>query len=272
VTSLLARRRSPWATALLLMLALMAVGGVYAVAAGSTEAQATTPSASTTLIDEGRELFLEGCSSCHGLNADGGYQADGTVAGPTLIGVGAASVDFQVSTGRMPLANPGAQAEAKTPVYTEEETAALAAYIGSLAPGPEIPSPDHYDTAGITPEELALGGNLFRANCASCHGASGKGGALTNGKYAPSLAETTPRNIYQAMLIGPQNMPNFPDTTLRPEDKRAIIAYIEEIRESPNNGGVDAGRLGPVTEGIVVWTVGLGALIAAAIWIGVKAK
>ena len=272
MTFLLARRRSPWATALLLLIALAAVGGVYAVASGSTEAEATAPSASTTLIEEGRELFLEGCSSCHGLNADGGYQPDGTVAGPSLIGVGAASVDFQVSTGRMPLAAPGAQAKAKNPIFDEEEIAALAAYIGSLAPGPEIPTPDQYDTSGISPEELALGGELFRANCASCHSASGKGGALTDGKYAPSLAETTPRNIYQAMLTGPQNMPNFPDTTLRSEDKRAIIGYIEAIRESPNSGGIDAGRLGPVTEGIVLWTLGLGALISAAIWIGVKAK
>jgi ubiquinol-cytochrome c reductase cytochrome c subunit len=255
-----------------LLLALVAVGGIYAVASGSTQAEATAPTASTTLIEEGRELFLEGCSSCHGLNADGGYQSDGTVAGPSLIGVGAASVDFQVSTGRMPLAAPGAQAKAKPPIFNEEETAALAAYIGSLAPGPEIPTPDQYDTTGITPEELALGGNLFRANCASCHGASGKGGALTDGKYAPSLANTEARNIYQAMLIGPQNMPNFPDTTLRPEDKRAIIGYIEAIRESPDSGGISQGRLGPVTEGITLWLLGLGALISVAIWIGVKAK
>ena len=272
MTFLLARRRSPWATAFLLLLALVAVGGIYAVASGSTEAKATAPSASTTQIEEGRELFLEGCSSCHGLNADGGYQPDGTVAGPTLIGVGAASVDFQVATGRMPLAHPGAQAKRKTPVYDEDETAALAAYIGSLAPGPAIPTPEQYDTSGISAEELALGGELYRANCGSCHGASGKGGALTDGKYAPSLAIATPQHIYAAMLIGPQNMPNFPDTTLRTEDKRAIIAYIEAIRESPNSGGIDAGRVGPVTEGIVIWTLGLGALIAVAIWIGVKAK
>lgn len=272
MTYLLARRRSPWATALLLLLALAAIGGIYAVASASTQAQATTPSASTTQIEEGHQLFLEGCSSCHGMNADGAFQPDGTVAGPSLIGVGSAAVDFQVSTGRMPLAAPGAQAVRKPPVYDAEETASLAAFIGSLAPGPEIPTPDQYDTTGITPEELALGGQLFRANCASCHNFAGKGGALTDGKYAPSLIDTEPRHIYEAMLIGPQNMPNFPETTLRSEDKRAIIGYIEALRETPNSGGIDTGRLGPVTEGIALWTVGLGALIAVAIWIGVKAK
>jgi ubiquinol-cytochrome c reductase cytochrome c subunit len=272
VTFLLARRRSPWATAILLLLALAAVGGIYAFASSSNKAEATAPSASTTMIEEGHKLFLEGCSSCHGLKADGGYQPDGTIAGPSLIGVGSAAVNFQVSTGRMPLANPGAQAQRKPPVYNDEEIAALASFIGSLAPGPEVPTPEMYDTSGLTPEELALGGQLFRANCASCHNFSGKGGALTDGKGAPSLIETEPRNIYQAMLTGPQNMPNFPDTTLRPEDKRAIIGYIEAIRDTPNSGGVDSGRLGPVTEGLVLWILGLGALISAAIWIGVKAK
>lgn len=272
MTFLLARRRSPWATALLLLVALLAMAGVYAVAASTTQAAAAPGADSSTQIDEGRKLFLEGCSSCHGLQADGGFQADGTVAGPTLIGVGAAAVDFQVATGRMPLAQIGAQAERKPPIYDDEEVSALAAYIASLAPGPAIPGEELYDTTGITPEEMALGGQLFRANCASCHSFSGKGGALSDGKYAPSMTETDPVHIIEAMLIGPQNMPVFPDTTLNADDKRAIIAYIETIREQPNNGGIDLGRLGPVTEGLLMWTVGLGALIAVAVWIGVKAK
>ena len=156
---------SPWS----------AVGGIYAVASGSTEAKATAPSASTTHIEEGRELFLEGCSTCHGLNADGAYQPDGTVAGPSLIGVGAAPSTSRSRPGGCRLPHPGAQAKRKTPVYSDDETAALAAYIGSLAPGPAIPTPEQYDTTGITPEELALGGQLFRANCASCHNFAGEG-------------------------------------------------------------------------------------------------
>jgi ubiquinol-cytochrome c reductase cytochrome c subunit len=272
VTFLLARRRSPWATAVLLFIALVAVGGLYSAATASTRAEAAPTADTSTQVEQGKKLFLEGCSSCHGLNADGRAQPDGTIAGPSLIGVGAASVEFQVSTGRMPLANPGAQAVRKDPVYSEEEIAALSAYIASLAPGPAIPGPEQYDTTGITPEEMALGGQLFRANCASCHSFAGNGGALTNGKVAPSLALATPKNIYSAMITGPQNMPVFPDSTLRSEDKRAIIAYIETLRDQPNNGGVDLGRLGPVTEGALFWVVGLGALIAVAVWIGVKAK
>ncbi len=272
MTYLLAKRRSPWATAVLLLMALASIGGVYAIAASTTKATAASHGDASTQIEAGHKLFLEGCSSCHGWKAEGGFQPGGEIAGPSLIGVGPAAVDFMLSTGRMPLANLGSQALAKDPVYSEEEIAALAAYIGSLAPGPAIPGEEQYDTTGITAEQLALGGELFRANCASCHSFSGKGGALSDGKYAPALTDATPRLIYEAMITGPQNMPMFPDSTMRPEDKRAIIAYIETIREQPNNGGVDLGRLGPVTEGLLFFIVGLGALIAVAVWIGVKAK
>lgn len=259
---------------MLLLTALFIVGGGYAIIGSLTDARAQAPQAAdnSTQIEQGKELFLEGCSSCHGLNAEGGYQPGGTVAGPSLIGVGAAAVEFQVATGRMPLANPEAQAVRKEPIYTEDETAQLAAYIASLAPGPAIPGPEQYDTSGLSDEQIALGGELFRANCASCHSFSGNGGALTNGKYAPSLRESSSKHIYSAMITGPQSMPVFPDSTLRADDKRAIIAYIETLRDEPNNGGLDLGRMGPVTEGLLLFVVGIGALIAVAVWIGVKAK
>ena len=275
MTALLARRRSPLATAVLLLLALAAVGGVYALASTGSRADAAPRSETSTQVAEGKKLFLEGCSSCHGMNAEGLFQPDGTVAGPSLIGVGAAAVDFQVGTGRMPLANPGAQAPRKDPIYTDEEIAALAAYVVSLSPGdpgPAIPSPDMYDYSNLTPEELALGGQLYRANCAACHNFAGEGGALSAGKYAPSLMGVDAKHIYQAMITGPQNMPVFPDTTLRVEDKQAIIGYIKSLETQPNPGGIDLGRLGPVTEGLLLWTLGLGLMIAVAVWIGVKAK
>jgi ubiquinol-cytochrome c reductase cytochrome c subunit len=263
------------ATVALLLVALVAVGGVYAVAAATSQAEAAPRSESSTQVEEGKKLFLEGCASCHGMNGDGAFQPDGSVAGPSLIGVGAAAVDFQVGTGRMPLATIGAQASRKPPVYTDEEIAALAAYVVSLSPsnpGPPIPTEDMYDYSELTPEELALGGQLYRANCAACHNFAGEGGALSAGKYAPSLMGVEPRHIYSAMLTGPQAMPVFPDTTLRVEDKQAIIGYIKSLETQPNPGGIDLGRLGPVTEGLLLWTLGLGLMIAVAVWIGVKAK
>jgi len=222
-------------------------------------------------IEEGRKLFSVGCASCHGLNAEGSGDGEGRMAGPPLIGVGAAAVDFQVGTGRMPAAQTGAQVPEKAPVYTDEEIAALAAFVASLGPGPAIPAPEAYDVSNVTDDQVARGGELFRTNCTACHNFAGRGGALPNGRYAPSLMGTSPRHIYEAMLTGPQQMPVFSDQVLQPQDKRDIIAYVMSLQEQQDPGGFGLGRLGPVSEGLWGWFVGIGALIAVAVWIGAKA-
>jgi ubiquinol-cytochrome c reductase cytochrome c subunit len=196
-------------------------------------------------------------------------EAQGTENAPTLIGAGAAAVDFQMSTGRMPLAAPGAQAPVKDNVYSDEDIAAIAAYVATLAPGPSIPTAEQLDFADA---DVAYGGELFRINCSQCHQAAGQGGALTQGKYAPSLMESSPKDIYQAMLTGPENMPVFGNGQLATEDKQAIIAYIHSLQQSPNPGGLSLGRLGPVTEGVFLITAVFAALLAAAVWIGIKAR
>lgn len=260
---LAARRRSPFVASALLIAALAMMGFAYAAIANVQPAHAALAVGSQTQVEAGRQLYLEGCSSCHGLAAQGTQNA------PTLLGVGAAAVDFQVSTGRMPLAAPGAQAPSVQASYNDEQVAALAAYIGSLAPGPAIPTAEQYDYADA---DIALGGELFRINCAQCHQAAGEGGALTQGKYAPNLMEATPREIYTAMLTGPQSMPVFSDAQLSAEDKQAIIGYVIDLQEAPSPGGLALGRLGPVTESVFLATAVFAALIAAAVWIGIKAR
>ncbi|MFM8350138.1 MAG: c-type cytochrome [Actinomycetales bacterium] len=255
------RRRSPLVGALLLALALIGVGVGYAVVSSAQPAVAAM--GSQTQVEEGKRLYLEGCSSCHAMDGQGSQ------IGPTLIGVGAAAVDFQVATGRMPLAAPGAQAVAKEPIYTPEETEALAAYVASLSPGPAIPTAEQLDYADA---DIAEGGVLFRINCAQCHQAAGQGGALTHGKYAPSLMEATPKELYEAMVTGPQSMPIFSDGTLPVEDKQAIIAYVKDLQDAPSPGGLSLGRLGPVTEGLFLWTAVFAALLGVAVWIGIKAR
>jgi ubiquinol-cytochrome c reductase cytochrome c subunit len=248
----------------MLIAALAVVGVGYAAVASIQPASAAMAVGSENEIDKGEQLYLEGCSSCHGLGAQG------TETGPTLIGVGAAGVDFQVSTGRMPLVAPGAQAPARnTALYTDEETRQMAAYIASLAPGPAIPTAEQYDPANA---DAAIGGELFRINCSQCHQAAGQGGALTQGKYAPNLMQSSPKTIYQAMLTGPQNMPVFSDAQLTTEDKQHIIKYITTLQESPNPGGLSLGRIGPVTEGVFLVTAVFAVLLAAAVWIGIKAR
>lgn len=267
MTALLAKRRHPMAAVLVMAVALAALAGLYAVLSPSSQASTTT--ATSTQIEEGKQLFLVGCSSCHGLNAEGVVRDDGTVLGPSLIGVGAAAVDFQVGTGRMPMARNNVQAPRKSVAYDEEQTAALAAYVASLAPGPAIPEPDQYD-----PEQgdIARGGLLYRTNCAQCHNTTGQGGALTLGKYAPKLTGVEPVHIYQAMLTGPQSMPVFSDDVLTSEDKRDIIAYLKNVESEPNPGGLGVGRIGPVSEGLWVWVIGLGTLIGAAAWLGARSS
>jgi ubiquinol-cytochrome c reductase cytochrome c subunit len=181
--------------------------------------------------------------------------------------VGAAAVDFQVGTGRMPMARPGAQAEKKKVLYTPEEISALAAFVASLAPGPAVPEASAYDTTDVDNESVVRGGEFFRTNCTACHNFAAVGGALPGGKYAPSLDGVSNKHIYEALITGPQQMPVFSDGVLKPQEKKDIIAYLNSIRAQPNYGGSNLGSYGPVSEGLFGWLIGIGSLVGFAIWI-----
>jgi len=265
VRKLSTKRRHPLAGLVVLLMALLAVGGVYNAIAPKA---ATAAEATTNDVEAGRQLFLIGCASCHGKNATGIETEKGGNYGPTLVGVGAAAVDFQVGTGRMPMAQSAPQAPDKDPVYTDEETSQLAAYIASLAPGPAIAGDDVTNYGAATTEDISEGGELFRANCTACHNSVGAGGALPGGKYAPSLKGVSARHLYGAMVTGPQQMPVFSDDVITPEDKRNIIAYIKKVQNQPDYGGLAGGGLGPVVDGLFIWVIGIGGLVVASIWIG----
>ncbi len=240
-----------------LLLALMTLGGLYTFFAPSSAAQDEAES-KRVAIQEGKELFEQGCISCHGRGAEGVDDR-----GPSLVGVGPASVEFQVSTGRMPLPRQEAQAERKPSSYSASEIAALAAYVDSLGGGPKIPD-------GDLRGDVVLGGELFRLGCASCHGFAANGGALSGGKFAPSLVKSSDREIYAAMLTGPQNMPRFGDNQITPDEKKAIVAYVQSMKADKDPGGAGLGRTGPVPEGLVVFLVGIGGLLVATLWIAGK--
>jgi ubiquinol-cytochrome c reductase cytochrome c subunit len=254
-------RRKPLAATIVIAAGLLFSGGGYAVATSAVEPN-TQNQFTQEQIDEGKKLFLANCSSCHGMNSEG------TANGPSLIGVGAASVDFQVGSGRMPGQASGPQLPKKKVQFTEEQTAMLAAYVASLAPGPSIPSDEALEASG----DSSHGGELFRINCAMCHNAVGAGGALTEGKYAPELKGVSAKHIYEAMVTGPQNMPVFNDSNLTPEDKRDIITYLAYLDENSSAGGYELGSLGPVAEGLFVWIFGLGLIIAITVWLGAKSN
>jgi len=258
VKALSQKRRHPLAALALLVMALLLTGGLYAVATTTNEAKAETTTYSAQDIEEGQKLFQANCSTCHGM------QAQGTSSGPSLIGVGASSVDFQVGTGRMPMQMQGPQAQVKPQQFNEEQTDQLAAYVASLGAGPTVPEEQDLD---IAEGNSANGAKIFLANCAMCHNAAGQGGALTRGKFAPSLMGVSEKHIYEAMQTGPQNMPVFNDANITPEEKRDVITYLKTLENNTTVGGFSLGSLGPVSEGLFIWTIGLVVVIGFTVWL-----
>ena len=253
--------------ALALALALGSVGVAYATVAAAatpkaqTVAAANAPANESVEIRKGRQLYETSCITCHGQNLQGVLDH-----GPSLIGVGSAAVYFQVATGRMPVTRQEAQVESKKPKFDEAETLQIASYVQSVGGGPVIPTGDLRGSDA----NLAEGGELFRLNCAACHNFVGSGGALSAGKYAPSLRNATDKVLWTAMLSGPQNMPVFGDNQLTAEQKQAITNYVLTVNEQKDPGGSSIGRLGPVPEGLVIWVVGIGAIMLMILWIGAK--
>jgi ubiquinol-cytochrome c reductase cytochrome c subunit len=260
-------RRGPVAGLLVVLMGLVLTGGLYAA---FSPASAKVDD-SAALAKEGHQLFLVSCAFCHGTNGQGIKTLDGNQLGPPLAGVGAAAVDFQVGTGRMPAVQPGPQIPQKEAVFTPTEIAELAAYVATLGPGPAIPNPSDYSLDGLTDEQrqqaIAQGGQIFLTNCTACHNFEGSGGAMPKGGYAPKIRGVDPKYIFEAMLTGPQAMDTFSDGNLSVEEKRDIIAYLQSIQNNPEYGGFGMGGIGPVSEGLFAWLVGIGSLVGIAIWI-----
>ena len=248
--------------------------GLLAAALTPDAQVATAQRDDQAMIQEGKDLYDYACITCHGANLQGVKDR-----GPSLIGTGEGAVYFQVNSGRMPMKSNDAQAERKKPRFTEAQTLAIAAYVAANGGGPELV---YNEDGSIAMEELrgknydgtiqaadvARGSELFRLNCASCHNFTGRGGALSSGKYAPVLDPANEQEIYQAMLTGPQNMPKFSDRQLTADEKRDIIAFIKSAKETPSPSGWALGGIGPVAEGLAMWIIGVTLVGAAAMWIG----
>jgi ubiquinol-cytochrome c reductase cytochrome c subunit len=257
------KRRRRISGLLALGVALIGVGAMYSALAPEPQ----TANASQTdpaLVRKGEQIYNNTCISCHGENLEGVKDR-----APSIVGIGEAAVYFQTSTGRMPLANQSAQAERKPPKLSPEEIDALIAFVESKgAGGAKLPDEHGAQLRGDNP---ARGGELFRMNCASCHNFTGRGGALSSGKSAPELDPATEEQIYAAMVSGPENMPKFSDRQLSPEEKKDIIAYVKSVTDGNNNpGGAPLGGLGPQSEGLIAFIVGMAALIGVTLWIGAK--
>jgi ubiquinol-cytochrome c reductase cytochrome c subunit len=258
------KRRRRISGLLALGVALIGVGALYSALSPSPQT-ANASQQDPALVRKGEQIYNNTCITCHGENLEGVKDR-----GPSLVGIGEAAVYFQTSTGRMPLANQSAQAARKPPKLSPEEIDALIAFVESKGPGGAA-LPDEQGTA-LRGDNPARGGELFRMNCASCHNFTGRGGALSSGKFAPELDPATEEQMYAAMVSGPQNMPKFSDRQLSPEEKKDIIAYIKTVAEGQNDpGGYGLGDIGPVSEGLVAFIVGIVALTGFTLWLGSKA-
>ncbi|MRH30252.1 c-type cytochrome [Microbacterium sp. SYP-A9085] len=255
-------RRSPLAAVVLIGVGLLMTGGIYAGASAAVASTDTSTTKTALTVDDGKKLFQANCATCHGMDLQG------TANGPSLFGVGELSVEFQVATGRMPLAMQGPQAPQKPVQFTEDQIRAMAAYVQSVSPGPTYPDQQTLDGKG----DVATGAEIFRTNCAMCHNVAGAGGALTEGKYAPALDKTSALHMYAAMVTGPQNMPVFSDLNLNLEQKRDIISYLLYLQQHESAGGFALGSLGPVAEGLFIWIFGIGSLIGVTVWITAKSN
>ena len=216
----------------------------------------------SSYIAAGHKLFEENCSSCHLPTAQG------SAAAPSLRGVGPATVNFWVTTGRMPAAAPlQVQATVKPPRLDLKQANEIAAWINSLTPSaPYIPD------VNVKTADLTQGASLFALNCAACHTITGAGDALAYGTKAPSLHFATARQVAEAIRTGPGNMPRFTGN-LTDAQVRDVVAYVtEKIQHPANNGGFGLGGVGPVTEGFVALLLGVGGLMLVSFWIGDRAK
>jgi ubiquinol-cytochrome c reductase cytochrome c subunit len=261
------RLRRRLSAAMLLLIGLAVAGGLAAILTPQPQV-AVADESQLGLLRTGKQLFETSCVTCHGTNLQGVPDR-----GPSLIGTGEAAVYFQVSTGRMPAMSGGAQVPQKPPHFDESQIDALGAYVQANGGGPVVPRDSNGGVAqdSLLGDDVARGGDLFRLNCASCHNFTGKGGALSSGKYAPDLSGAEPAQIFTAMLTGPQNMPKFSDRQLSPEEKRDITAYVREATATPNPGGYGLGGFGPAPEGMAAWLIGMVAIIGVAMWIGSRA-
>jgi ubiquinol-cytochrome c reductase cytochrome c subunit len=209
--------------------------------------------------------YEQDCAWCHGI------QGEGTSRGPDLVGVGAASADFMLRTGRMPIVTEQRQPQPKTPAYNPTQIAQLDQFVASLGPGPPIPSVD--PRAG----DLGMGADLYQVNCAACHSSTGIGGALTNGLEAPGLGGSTATEIAEAVRLGGQglrtgHMPKFGPEVLDQHQLDSIVRYVLYLQHPKDPGGAALGHLGPIVEGLVTWAGGLLILVVFIRWIGTRTR
>jgi ubiquinol-cytochrome c reductase cytochrome c subunit len=251
-------------------LTVLAVAGL--LAAGPARAGSGTPK--DPLAAYGYHLYGQYCLGCHGGNAAGRYDEPSSATGsgpgraqgqqggigPSLHGVGALAADFYLRTGYMPLRRLGLQPRREPVLLSNHEIDALVAYIATFGGSP-IPTPR--PGVGNVSQGLAL----FTEHCAGCHQVVAQGGYVT-GALPPALAQATPRQVAEAVRIGPYVMPKFSQRAISDRQLDSIVRYVEYTKRPARPGGWGLGYIGPVPEGLVTWFLAIPALIGLCLLLG----
>ena len=234
-----------------------------ALTPGTTTVNATpqhpgppTGASPAQVLASGQSLYDEHCASCHGFDLRGR-----TNRAPTLRGVGAGPVHFYISSGRMPLNEPGQEPMRETSIFTQSQQKAIEAYVHEVGGGPPAPYADPAKGS------LSRGFTLFDENCAGCHSIVARGGIAIDA-LVPNLSQATADQIAQAVRMGPYIMPRFNTHQLDQQDLDSLARYIIWTRRPDDAGGWGIYNIGPIPEGIVAWFVGLFALVIVARLIG----
>lgn len=242
-----------WARQVGMVLTWLGLGGLAVLAASSLIGEAEP--ARGQAAASGEQLYQQQCVQCHGSSGEG------TQRGPALTEVGAASADFYLRSGRMPIDDPGQEVARSEPHFNDAQIRALVDYVDSLGGGPAVPDLELGDI------DQSRGGELYRQNCASCHNWDGKGGALVGRQNAPDLHAVPSTQIAEAVRIGPGSMPSFGSDVLTDQDLADVVAYVQYLEEPEDEGGYGLAHWGPATEAVAAF-LAVGALLLITGWMG----
>ena len=183
--------------------------------------------------ETGRALFGDNCAACHGTDAGGGPGFPNLTDDVWLWGGTPADVFTTIRAG-VNSTHPDSRvsemlAWGRDGILDREAILDVVAYVHSLA---------HPDAeAGGSAERLAAGGEVFAANCVSCHGDDAKGDIAFG---APDLTDNDwllggdMASIYSIVYGGRQGLMPTWENRLTDAELRILTLYVLDLgRDAP---------------------------------------
>jgi ubiquinol-cytochrome c reductase cytochrome c subunit len=192
----------------------------------------------------GAETYTTNCAPCHGNDGEGSDIAPSVKAAgfPEL-------VEPKVTEG-------GGGMPVFADLLDEQQIRDVSEYVAQ-----SIADPMTHDATN------GEGSDVWRLYCTPCHGATGRGGALTGEENAPTLGDVLGADVLVDVIEGPEEMPVFAGSALNERQQTAVALYVQNvIADPPSPGGWGLGYLGPVPEGFFALFLGVASLVLLARW------